>query len=99
MAVFMRKMILVCVLTLLASPIQTAQAAEPNTIEIDVFENAVYLQEVILPMGGTESLRMMGQVTVHVFFEGLQEGLADDDDGDSLDAVSYTHSPSPRDRS
>lgn len=86
MADFMRKMILVCILTLLASSIQTAQAAEPNTIEIDVFENAVYQQDLISMMG-TETLRMTGQVTVHVFFEGLQEGLADDDDGDSLDEV------------
>lgn len=30
---------------------------------------------------------MKGHATVHVFFEGLQEGLADDDDGDSLDEV------------
>jgi len=36
---------------------------------------------------GTETLRLTGQMTVHVFFEGLQEGLADDDDGDSLDEV------------
>ena len=86
MAGFTRKMILVCVLTLLASPMQSAPAAEPNTIEIDVFDNAVYMQDLTSPMG-TETLRMTGQVTVHVFFEGLQEGLADDDDGDSLDEV------------
>ena len=87
MAGFLRKTVLVCMLILLTYPIQSAPAAEPNTIEIDVFDNAVYLQEVILPMGGTESLHMTGQVTVHVFFEGLQEGLADDDDGDLLDEV------------
>ncbi|MHC4084783.1 MAG: hypothetical protein ACYSWZ_04145 [Planctomycetota bacterium] len=87
MAGFTRKMILVCVLILLASSIQTANAAEPNTIEIDVYDNCVYVQEVILPMGNTESLHMTGHVTVHVFFEGLEEGLADDDDANSLDEV------------
>ncbi|MGB2809569.1 MAG: hypothetical protein WBC22_17635 [Sedimentisphaerales bacterium] len=86
MAGFTRKMILVCVLALLASPMQSALAAEPNTIEIDVFDNCVYLQDLTSPMG-TEALRMTGQVTVHVFFEGSEEGLADDDDGDSLDEV------------
>ena len=86
MAGFTRKMILVYVLTLLASSIQSAPAAEPNTIEIDVFDNAVYLQDLTSPMG-TETLRMTGQVTVYVFFEGPEEGLADDDDNDSLDEV------------
>lgn len=86
MAVFTRKMILVCVLSLLASLLQTASAAEPSTIEIDVFENAVYVQD-LTSMMGTETLLMTGQVTVHVFFEGLEEGQADDDDANSLDEV------------
>ena len=85
MAGFLRKTVLVCVLSFCAVPIQSA-LAEPNTIEIDVFENVVYQQELISFMG-TEILHMTGQMTVHVFFEGLQEGLADDDDGDSLDEV------------
>lgn len=86
MAGFTRKMIIVFVLSLLASPKQSASAAEPNTIEIDVYDNCVYVQDLTTLMGPV-TLRMTGQVTVHVFFEGLEEGLADDDDANSLDEV------------
>ncbi|NIP28040.1 MAG: hypothetical protein GWN94_24775 [Phycisphaerae bacterium] len=86
MAEFTRKMMLVFVVALSALFIQTADAAEPNTIEIDVYDNVVYLQNLTTPMG-TETLRMTGRMTVHVVFEGTEEGLADDDDGDWLDEV------------
>jgi hypothetical protein len=86
MVSFTRKMILFFVLALPTSFMQTANAAEPNTIEIDVFDNVVYLQNLTTPLG-METLRLTGRLTVHVFFEGSEEGLADDDDGDSLDEV------------
>lgn len=86
MAGLTRKMGVVCVLILLASSIQSAPAAEPNTIEIDMYYNVVYLQNLTTPMD-METLRLTGRLTVHVFFEGSEEGMADDDDGDSLDEV------------
>jgi len=86
MAEFPKKMIVVFVLALPALFIQTANAAEPNTIEIDVYDNVVYLQNLTTPMG-PETLRLTGRMTVHVVFEGSEDGLADDDDGDLLDEV------------
>lgn len=85
MAGFSRKIVFVCALVLLAGPIQTVPAG-PNTIEIDVFENVICEQEIVTPLG-TEIIRMTGEMTQHVIFEGLQEGLANDDDGDHLDEV------------
>jgi hypothetical protein len=85
MSNFTRKTVLICTLFLLAGPIQIAPA-EPNTVEIDVFENVVCEQELVTPMG-PEFIRMTGRATVHVIFEGLREGLADDDDGNHLDEV------------
>ncbi|HIJ51547.1 MAG TPA: hypothetical protein HPP66_00125 [Planctomycetes bacterium] len=83
---FSRKILLFCTLILFTSPIQTAPA-EPNTVEIDVFENVISEQQLQMPDGTTEIIRMTGEATEHVFFEGPREGLANDDDGDELDEV------------
>lgn len=86
MAGFSRKIVLFCTLILLTSPIQTAPA-EPNTVEIDVFENVISEQQLQMSDGTTEIIRMTGEATEHVIFEGPREGLANDDDGDHLDEV------------
>ena len=83
---FTRRIVLVCALVLLAGSIQFA-LAEPNAVEIDVLSNVVCMQTLQVPDGTTETLSMKGSATIHVFFEGTQEGMADDDDGDMLDEV------------
>lgn len=84
---YTRKTVLVCILALLAGPIQTAPAAEPNTIEIDVYTHVIAEQLLQMPDGSTEIISLRGTATQHVIFEGLKEGLADDDDGNRLDEV------------
>jgi hypothetical protein len=59
---------------------------EPPVVEIDSFPNseaviAIGFQDVV------ESVNLTGPTEVHVFFEGLKEGDAQDDDNDGLDEV------------
>jgi hypothetical protein len=86
MAGLKRRMLLVFALVLLAGPIQVA-LAEANAIEIDVYSHAVCQQDIQYLDGTTETILMKGEATVHVFFEGPEEGTAYDDDGDTLDEV------------
>ena len=65
-----------------------ANRFRPNPlVEIDVFETAMCWQDIRTPDGTTVTVLMTGQVTEHVFFEGAEEGSANDDDGDTLDEV------------
>ena len=56
-------------------------------IEIDQFDFSLGMLELRLADEITESVRVAGPTTVHVFFEGDTAGSADDDDGDGLDEV------------
>jgi len=86
MAGLKRRILLVCALVLSVGPIQVA-LAEANAVEIDVYEIAICWQDIRTPDGTTVTVLMTGQATVHVFFEGPEEGTAYDDDGDTLDEV------------
>ncbi|MCJ7692528.1 MAG: DUF6073 family protein [Sedimentisphaerales bacterium] len=55
-------------------------------VEVDEIELSVAELEIITPVGG-KTVPMTGEMTMNVFFEGLTEGSAYDDDGDSLDEV------------
>jgi hypothetical protein len=79
------RLLLVCALIVPAGSAQVG-LAEPNAVEIDVFENTLWEQELVTPMGW-EMVRMTGTSTVHVFFEGPAEGSADDDDANGLEEV------------
>ncbi len=83
---FTRKVVLVCILALLAGMIQTAQA-DPNFIEIDQFMHVLAEQQLEISDGSTEIISLRGTAEIHVIFEGTQEGMADDDDGDTLEEV------------
>ena len=56
-------------------------------VEVDQFEITSAQMELIAPDGSSELVSVSGPTTVHVFFEGLQEGDAVDNDGDGLDEV------------
>jgi len=86
MAGLKRRMLLVCALVLLAGPIQVV-LAEANAVEIDVYETVICEQEIVLLGGSTEIVLLTGQATVHVFFEGPEEGTAYDNDSNTLDEV------------
>jgi len=83
---FTQRMVLVCTLVLLAGPVQLA-LADSNAVEIDVLAPSFCEQEIIGPGGGPVTVWMTGQVVMHVFFEGPNEGMADDDDMDGRDEV------------
>ncbi len=58
------------------------------TIEVDEFENtSAEITLINLATGAEENIRLRGPSTVHVFFEGANEGDAEDDDGDGLEEV------------
>ena len=58
-----------------------------ETIEFDLFEDSALRMGLVHGSGQTDTLELTGPVEQHVFFEGLQEGLADDDDGNGRDEV------------
>jgi hypothetical protein len=87
MAEFTRKMIVFFVLALPVFFVQTANAAEPNFIEVDQFMHVLAEQQIQIPDGTTEIVSLRGTATIHVIFEGSKEGMADDDDGNRLDEV------------
>ncbi len=87
MSALYRKSIVICVLTLLAVPLHSALAAEPNVVEIDQFMHVLAEQQLQMPDGSTEIISLKGTATIHVIFEGTQEGMADDDDDNTLDEV------------
>ena len=58
------------------------------TTEVDVFEDTTAVITLIdLTSGAEEEVDLRGPTTVHVFFEGANEGDAVDDDGDGLEEV------------
>ncbi len=58
-----------------------------GVVEVDHFDNTVAQMVLQFPQGGGELIKLSGPTTVHVFFEGANEGTADDDDGDGRDEV------------
>jgi len=56
-------------------------------VEIDQFDFSIGALDMILPDGTTETVAVTGPTTVAVYFEGAQEGDADDDDGDTREEV------------
>ncbi|MEK6797998.1 MAG: hypothetical protein AABZ12_03455, partial [Planctomycetota bacterium] len=61
--------------------------ARPTTVEVDFFPNTSALMELQMPNGDSVPIALSGPTTVHVFFEGANEGDAGDQDGDGLDEV------------
>ena len=61
--------------------------APPTAVEVDFFPNTGALLELQLPEGGSTPIALSGPTTVHVFFEGPNEGDAADNDGNGLDEV------------
>ena len=55
-------------------------------IEVDQIPMSEPETEIITPLG-KEKLTVSGPLTQHVFFEGINEGAASDDNGDGLDDV------------
>ena len=56
-------------------------------IEVDHFEETRAVIDLIDRAGVSELINVAGPTTVHVFFEGSNEGDAQDDDGDGFDEV------------
>ena len=56
-------------------------------VEVDFFPNTSALMELQMPNGDSVPIALSGPTTVHVFFEGANEGDAGDQDGDGLDEV------------
>jgi hypothetical protein len=56
-------------------------------VEIDHFPNTTAMIELQFPQGGSEVIALAGPTTVHVFFEGANEGDANDNDANGLDEV------------
>ena len=56
-------------------------------VEVDFFPNTTAVMELQLPDGGSVPIALSGPTTVHVFFEGANEGDASDNDGNGLDDV------------
>ncbi|MEX0641635.1 MAG: C25 family cysteine peptidase [Pirellulales bacterium] len=59
----------------------------PNVVEVDHFPNAAAALTLRHSDGTLEQLQLAGMTTVHVRFEGPEEGDAQDDDNDGLDDV------------
>jgi hypothetical protein len=61
---------------------------KPNpVVEVDAFDYSCVRIEITDPMGITETVELTGSSEMAVFFEGLPEGTAYDDDPDGLDEV------------
>ena len=60
---------------------------EQPAIETDQFDYSIGQLELVMPDGTTELVAVSGPATAAVYFEGTQEGDADDDDGDTRDEV------------
>jgi hypothetical protein len=56
-------------------------------VEIDRMPFSIGALEIEFPDGTSETVQVTGDTTVHVFFEGQNEGDADDDDGNGLEEV------------
>jgi hypothetical protein len=56
-------------------------------VEIDEFDFSFGAMDIVLPDGTPETVEMTGPATVAVYFEGTQDGDADDDDNNQLDEV------------
>ena len=80
-----RPLVLLPFLALLAFSPLPLQA---DPIEIDVYPFAVLKMELGLPDGSSEIVTFNGPAEMYVFFEGVAEGDAVDDDGDGRDEVS-----------
>ncbi len=65
----------------------TPTTCHPGAVEVDHFPNTTAVMELQLPNGGSEVIQLAGPTTVHVFFEGPNEGDANDNDGNGLDEV------------
>jgi len=86
MSALYRKTIAICILTILFVPVHSA-LADPNVIEIDQFQHVLAEQQLQTADGTTEIISLKGTAEIHVIFEGTQEGMADDDDDNTLDEV------------
>jgi len=67
--------------------VQAALEICQGAVEVDEFDFSVGAFELHHPDGNVETIPVSGPATVKVFFEGPNEGDADDDDGDGLDEV------------
>ena len=56
-------------------------------IEIDIFDSSSGTIELTMPGGLVIAVELSGTSTMNIFFEGTLEGIARDDDADSLDEV------------
>jgi hypothetical protein len=76
--------IFILILTFVAGRSATAQ--DGLALEIDEFISSVEI-ELITPLG-REVVQLSGPLTLHVYFDGVNEGDANDDDNDGQDEVS-----------
>ncbi len=70
-----------------AHTVCTPETCAPGAVEIDRFPNTTAQMDLQLPDGTSYLIDLSGPTTVHVFFEGPVEGMADDDNGNNLDEV------------
>jgi hypothetical protein len=54
--------------------------------EVDVFDASLVRLEILTPRG-PEQIRLGGLSSMYVFFDGVEEGIAGDGDGDGLDEI------------
>ncbi|MCP3677657.1 MAG: hypothetical protein GY721_08765, partial [Deltaproteobacteria bacterium] len=60
---------------------------KPPFIEHDHFEETQAVIDLIAPDGSSETISLSGPTQVDVFFDGVTEGSADDDDNNGLEEV------------
>jgi hypothetical protein len=65
----------------------TPGLAQPNAVEKNSYEAAVFTIELIAPDGQVETIVLKGLVDVEVNFEGPVNGMARDNDGDAREEV------------
>ena len=78
--------LIIFVLILTVGGGRSATAQDGLALEIDEFNSSVEI-ELITPLG-REVVQMSGPLTLHVHFDGANEGDANDDDKDGQDEVS-----------
>ncbi|MFZ2148685.1 MAG: GEVED domain-containing protein [Sedimentisphaerales bacterium] len=63
-----------------------ASAQDKSALEVDIFAPSVQI-ELLTPSGDVALVQLSGPIKQHVYFEGPDEGDADDDDNDGLEEV------------
>jgi hypothetical protein len=86
--VMMRFLIPTVLLLLTLGLASTPGSAQPNFVEKNSYEHAVFVVELISPAGQLETFVVDGGVEIEVSFEGPIIGAARDNDGNGLDEVS-----------